>query len=154
SSCRRSGTALRSVLRRQSRPFQLFSLATELSSLLSISLPQLFQRTRLPPRIVQRPFTREMGTQTSSDLPAVYHQETQPDNEDYHDYCIPASTLPSPPYPSCWSPTDYSPTSPFLSPDHYYPPISSPESDPDCSPMSSTAALAHKLFFPNKHAEV
>ncbi|KAI5102158.1 ryanodine receptor 3 isoform X3 [Silurus meridionalis] len=150
---KRSGTSLRSILRRHYSQFKLFFLATEAARFIEhLSTPTIPENPCLPPRILQHTFTHDMGTQTSCDLPAVYHQKTQTDNEDYDDSRIPATNQPSPPYLSCWSPTDYSPTSSVLSHNYYYPPITSPESDPDCSPMSSAASEAHKHFFPNKHA--
>ncbi|KAI5621518.1 hypothetical protein C0J50_18927 [Silurus asotus] len=101
SSRRRSGTSLSSILHRQYRQFQLFYLATEIAQFIEhLSTPAVPENLCLPPRIVQHTFTRAMGTQTSSDLPAVYYQKTQTNNEDYDNSRIPATNQPSPPYPS------------------------------------------------------
>ncbi|KAF7707933.1 hypothetical protein HF521_016990 [Silurus meridionalis] len=152
-SCRHPGPPPKSGLGKQYRQFQLFSLATEIAlSIEHLSRATVPENPCLSPRIVQSTFTRDMGTQTSSDLSAAFNQQTQTYDDDLDDgICFPATRPQFSPYPSRWSPTDYSPTSPVPLPD-YLATLPSPDSEPKYSLISCAAAEAHKLFYPNKHA--
>ncbi|KAF7686940.1 hypothetical protein HF521_015333 [Silurus meridionalis] len=129
------------ILRRQSRQFQLSSLAAELTQFLDqLSSPIVPENPFLPPRIVQSTSTRNMGTQTSPDL-----------NNCSEGSCLPDMSPLFSPYPSHWSPTDYSPTSPVALPSHRAP-APSPGLGPSYSFMSPAPAVAHMPCYPNKNA--
>ncbi|KAI5106755.1 hypothetical protein C0J45_2393 [Silurus meridionalis] len=113
---KRSGMSPMGVLRRQYRQFQLSSLAAELAHFLEqLSGLTVPANPYLPPRIVQSTSMRDMGTQTSPDLSATRNRQPRA----YDDNCSEGSCPPPfSPYPSHWSPTDYSPTSPVALPSH------------------------------------
>ncbi|XP_046710914.1 uncharacterized protein LOC124389594 [Silurus meridionalis] len=117
------------ILRRQFRQFQLSLLAAELTHFLEhLSSPSVPEDAFLPPRIVQSTSTRDKSTQTSPELNSRHGCSYFPD-----------TTPQFSPYPSHWSPTDYSPTSPVALPSHRAP-VPSPGFGPSRSFMSPAHA--------------
>ncbi|KAI5109438.1 NACHT, LRR and PYD domains-containing protein 3 [Silurus meridionalis] len=95
---------------------------------LEILSPSVPEDAFLPPRIVQSTSTRDKSTQTSPELNSRHGCSYFPD-----------TTPQFSPYPSHWSPTDYSPTSPVALPSHRAP-VPSPGFGPSRSFMSPAHA--------------
>ncbi|KAF7691410.1 hypothetical protein HF521_011707 [Silurus meridionalis] len=116
------------VLRRQYRQFQLSSIAAEFTHFLEqLSRPSVPADAFVPPRIARGFTTRDGSTQTSPDL-----------NRRHECSCFPDTVPQFSPYPSHWSPTDYTPTSPV--PPNQRAPVSSPIPGPSYSFMSPAHA--------------